>query len=628
MTLRGILVGLLFSFFIGIVIPYNDMVIYGEGLANDFSTPGAFFLFFILVGIINVILKKIKRNFALTEQELLVIFIMMIVASAIPSMGLSEYLLPIISAPFYYATAENKWAEIIQPHIKPWMVPQDSNAIRYFYEGLPKGASIPWGVWIKPLCFWGIFLITLYFVMICMMVILRKQWVERERLLFPITYLPLEMVKEDKLSPINPFFKSKLMWMGFVVPFVIIGINNLHQYHPFIPYISLVKGVPIFRNTTNLIFSLSFPMLGFGYLISLEILFSLWFFNLLATVQEGIFNITGFSMTENLMTGSARQAPIFAHQGMGAMIVLVLFGLWIAKNHLKDVFKAVFKKNSDIDDSGEILSYRVAVIGMFTGLLFMTFWLNMSGIPLWVVPVFLFGAFLLFIGVTRLVVEGGLAEVRATMISPSFVVSGLGSTALSYAGLTSLGFSYAWCVDIRIFVMGCCANGLKIAERMKKKRPLFWAMMLAIVVSMISSIWMILKLGYKYGAINANLWFFQAGPIQGFNFVAFAIRYPTGVNWRGWLWTGVGGGIMVFLMFMHHRFLWWPLHPLGFPISSVWIMDELWFTLFVVWLIKGIILRYGGYKLYRGLRPFFLGLVLGEFTSYGFWVMVRFFYPT
>ena len=40
------------------------------------------------------------------------------------------------------------------------------------------------------------------------MVILRKQWIERERLIFPLAQLPLEMTKKS-------FFKNKLMWLGF-----------------------------------------------------------------------------------------------------------------------------------------------------------------------------------------------------------------------------------------------------------------------------------------------------------------------------------------------------------------------------------------------------------------------------
>ena len=64
------------------------------------------------------------------------------------------------------------------------------------------------------------------------------------------------------------------------------------------------------------------------------------------------------------------------------------------------------------------------------------------------------------------------------------------------------------------------------------------------------------------------------------------------------------------------------LHPVGFAVGSVWLMDELWFSIFVAWLIKTLILRYGGPTLYRRVVPFFLGLILGQYTAAAFWFLV------
>lgn len=120
-------------------------------MALDFSTAGALFLFFILAGVLNTLAKAIDRNLALSGPEMVTIYIMMIVASAIPTCGWSEYLLPILSSSFYFATPEDNWAGLIHPHIPGWMVPQEAEAIKYFYEGLPKGMQVPWEAWLRPL---------------------------------------------------------------------------------------------------------------------------------------------------------------------------------------------------------------------------------------------------------------------------------------------------------------------------------------------------------------------------------------------------------------------------------------------------------------------------------------------
>ena len=86
--------------------------------------------------------------------------------------------------------------------------------------------------------------------------------------------------------------------------------------------------------------------------------------------------------------------------------------------------------------------------------------------------------------------------------------------------------------------------------------------------------------------------------------------------------TGVGASVMGLLMFMRQRFLWWPLHPLGFPVALTWPLRYDWFAIFIAWLAKSLVLRYGGVRLYRILLPFFLGLILGEFFISGFWSIV------
>ena len=88
------------------------------------------------------------------------------------------------------------------------------------------------------------------------------------------------------------------------------------------------------------------------------------------------------------------------------------------------------------------------------------------------------------------------------------------------------------------------------------------------------------------------------------------------------MWTGIGGLVMAGLIYARHYFLWWPLHPLGFAVSASNITARAWFSIFLGSVIKAIVLKYGGVRLYFALRPFFLGLVLGQITAAGFWLVV------
>ena len=615
-TARSLFIGLIFCLILAIGTTYNLMVVHGSYMAIDFSAAAAIFLFFLLTFCINPPLGLLSSRLVLSPSELKVIYMMLVVACALPTMGMAAQILPILTSPFYYALPENSWAELIHPYIKPWLVPQSKTAIKYFYEGLPSWETgIPWGVWIRPLGMWATFLIALYLVMISISVILRKQWMEHERLVYPLAQLPIEMAERT-------IYRSGLMWLGFALAFIVSSINGLHHYFPIVPQVQLVRYIPIFRHTQTLIFRLSFPMLGFFYLVHLDVAFSLWFFNLLSLIVRGFMTYFGIRFTENLGIYGAR-SPLFAHLGMGAITVLVVMGFWNARRHLWNILRKALWGARDVDDSDEILSYRAAFWILILALAYMGFWLNASGMPGWIVPIFLAATFIIFIGLTRIVAESGMAEAVASTIGSSFVVSGFGTRVLGPEGLTSMAMTYVWSADVRTFVMASCTNGLKVIDdKSVKKRPVFWAVIGSIVVTGVAAVWMIMRLAYIHGGLNGNDWFFGGGAKAPYNYIVSKMIHPEGPNIAGWYIKGIGAGIMAMLMFLRARFLWWPFHPIGFAIGPIWIMDQIWFTCFLAWAVKLAVVRWGGLKAYRSVRPIFLGLILGQFVCNGTWILI------
>ena len=70
------------------------------------------------------------------------------------------------------------------------------------------------------------------------------------------------------------------------------------------------------------------------------------------------------------------------------------------------------------------------------------------------------------------------------------------------------------------------------------------------------------------------------------------------------------------------RFVWWIFHPAGYAISGSWLMNPFWFSIFLIWLTKGFILRLGGAATYRRMQPFFLGMALGQIGVGGVWLVI------
>ncbi len=51
-------------------------------------------------------------------------------------------------------------------------------------------------------------------------------------------------------------------------------------------------------------------------------------------------------------------------------------------------------------------------------------------------------------------------------------------------------------------------------------------------------------------------------------------------------------------------------------------MNQLWMCMFIAWLIKLVILRYGGLRSYRKAVPLFLGIILGECVMGSVWTII------
>ena len=624
-TWKGFAVGGVLSFCIGLGAPYAVIMLRGSYMAINSSSPGALFLFFILVFVVNTLLRTLSHRYALAKADLVLVYAMLLLASAVPTQAFVGYLIPVISGLYYYATPENRWSEIFFPHVTGWLAPQDRQAVIDLHEGLPPGERIPWGAWSETLIYWYVFFLALSFMMLCMSAILHRQWSQNERLAYPLVQLPLKMVAEGGAGfKLGPFFKQRLLWIGFAVPFILLSMKGLHHYMPEVPLMTRSAGQLLwFGKGGALGMNWVYAWIGFFYLVNLDISFSIWCFHILSKAQEGLCAHLGIASSEKLSLYSFSQTADLTHQVMGACLVFVGYTLWMGRRHLVDVWRKAISGDPDIDDSGELLSYRVAVFGFLASLAFVAIWLWASGIPLVILPLFLATCLIFYVFVTRVIATAGLATARSPMVAAFFVISAIGAPVIGAKGLTALTFTYVWQSEMRLFPLIAASNALKLAEVVPgSKRRLFWGMALALLLSLIGATWIILTVCYEYGGINLHPFFMTHQAERTFTDMARPLVDPLPANERGWIFTGVGAVVETLLMWGHHRFYWWPLHPVGFVVGVGWLTGQIWFSVFLAWFFKLLIVKWGGMPLYEKAKPLFLGLILGEAVTAGLWLCI------
>ena len=273
--------------------------------------PSGFLIpFLALVLLPNLICRACCPGKALTRTELFTVFAMGWAASMMPDLGVTRYMVSAIAAPAYFASPENRWDELILPHLPHWVYLSDSESARRFYEGLQPGQGIPWSVWMTPVFWWLCLFAALLLIGACIVVIFRRQWMEYERLRFPLAEAALRLIgesEEDRAASRPGRGGNRLFLTGLLLTFSAMAWNcaaysgalPMLPIHPgavatleIAPYF---PGIPLYLNIYALCFAFFAPA---------EILFSLWFFQLFGVLEQGLLSRMGmFSTSGSVVQG-------------------------------------------------------------------------------------------------------------------------------------------------------------------------------------------------------------------------------------------------------------------------------------------------------------------------------------
>ena len=614
-TFRAVALGLSIVVLINLWVTYSVTMAGSSRLNLNYFQLTLLFCFILLVAVVNPIFKLIQRGFAFSPSELLAIVAIGIVGSVTPASGITGFFLGIVGSPFYYAAPENQWADFYYPHLSSWMVPTDREALRAFYEGLPRGAEAPWGVWVVPLAWWGSVILAILVACACLMVILRKQWVEHEKLVFPMVEVPIELARDADSERLFPdVMRQKLFWVAALAALALFVWESLSWIFPGVPDVGVLPSGGVFRFTRYSpavnVRPLQFYTLGFAYFANLEVLFSVWFFFLVHVVEGHIFNRLGLQVEKATDSFTADQ-EIQAWQCFGALACMVVWRLWVSRGHLREVFLKALDGRHPADDRQEILSYRTAVTGLLLSLAYILFLLNQSGMDFVTALIFIVGTGIIYVGMARVVSEAGLATTQAPITAQAFVMDMRGTEVMSGATLTSILLSYSLIDYIRGLFTPGLAQSVKLGDLIRRNRRIlvFWVC-LGALAGLTSSVWFTLYLGHIHGAHNFAR-FARGNPKGVFSSTLTQMKSPQPPQLNRMFFFGIGAALMGLLTYLRYRFAWWSIHPLGLAISASDNSKSIAIPVFMAWSFKLILIRIGGVGLYHKAKPLFLGLLVG-----------------
>jgi len=537
---------------------------------------------------------------------------------------------------------------------------EDTRVIKGYMTGLERKPSnralhfgeVPWKHWAPTLSFWYTVLALTFIAGACAVVIVHRQWAQREHLAYPIVAFTSELLATEPDGLINRIFRARAFWLGFGLSFLILLVNGYQKWNP--KFISIPVGINLnaFRelqfvktlmkvpNTQMLLdVKLYFSAVGIAYFLSSEASFSLgisgWLFALAAVPLV----TAGVNMRTDMLGGGLPADMYFgAYLGMGLTV------LYLGRRF----YFSVLKRSVGLPaPAGEVLPREVwagrILLLACTALVLVLYRVGLHPL-LGVLFVGLLG--LLFLMLARINAATGLFVIQpiwqpVSILVPLFGMAAIGPHAMMILAMLCIVIS----IDTRIAAVPLMANALKLADtqRLQPGRLAGW-MAVAIIVAMVIALPVTVYIIYNFGVSgvdSAGTQWALAVARMPFNMLDDRINklgddlqaasQPTNLKRLLFearsdrhFFTAVGLGLALVLTasYLRLRLPRWPLHPLMFLVWGTPWMTAYAPSFLMAWLLKSLLMTYGGQGAYRKARPFFVGLVAGEFIAAIMWGVV------
>ncbi|MBW3625879.1 MAG: hypothetical protein KY468_21000, partial [Armatimonadetes bacterium] len=311
------------------------------------TIPALFFhaiavLVFLVAG--NALLRRAWPRAAFSSGELLTVYSMLVIGSNLCGHDFLQILFTTLVWLYPRSTAENRWEEVLQPHVPRWLLPEPGPALRFLFLGNSDlYATGYWRAWLLPLGVWTLFVLMLVGTMFCVASLFRKQW-DHERLTYPLAEIPLAIAQ-----PGGDLFRQPLFWIGAGLAGGLQFLNLAHVLWPTIPGIPLA---PRYFSASSLPWSAagSIPIsyypfaVGLTFLLPTQLAFSAWFFFLLTRLEQVTAAAMGFQVRGDTF-------PYVQQQSSGAYIGFAAITIYAARKHLAGAFRQAVRGDGEPDEN-------------------------------------------------------------------------------------------------------------------------------------------------------------------------------------------------------------------------------------------------------------------------------------
>jgi hypothetical protein len=600
---------------------------------------------------VNPLLRWLRQGWVFTGRELAVVCAIALVAGGVPSWGLWQIMPSVIMLPHHDAKVKPGWTserviELPPKQMLPDVSQHEDTVLTGYVVGMGQGKQhiridqVPWFAWTRTLAFWVPLGLSITLGLLGLAVVFHKQWAQHEQLPYPIQTFTHALLPEPG-QVFGAVFRSRLFWIGAGLVFTIQFNNYLCKWLPqiLIPvrtHLDFTALAPLFPNLTRgggwllLRPTLIFSVIGLAYFLASDISFSMGVMPFVFCTVVGILANYGVALQLGHHMSVKPESYLFCGGYFGILLMLLYSGRHYYWNTLK---RSVCLKTTETIDDHVVWCMRLFLIGttLFVAQLIV------AGLDWQLALLYTPIALMVWVVVSRTIAETGAFHI-GTQIFPCAILWGLfGSAALGPHTLVIM-----FLVSSVILIapgwapMPFIAQSLKLVDMTGETvaRITRWAA-ITIVLCTLICIPVTLYWQYDVGGMQTSMgWPRMASTFVFENMVLIkqqltaqgTLEMSEGL--RGWQrfahmapnWSCVVAFLVAMSVALAFgicrlRFAWWPLHPVVFVFIGGYQACLMSGAFFIGWLIKTLVSKYGGGRLYNNLKPLMIGIIAGDVAA-------------